>query len=51
MEKIKALVHVTVDEQGRILIPKVVRETLNIKTGDKFRLVGEEDRITLTKIS
>ena len=44
------MVTVRVDGQGRIQLPKVVREAMGIEPGDKLRLVGENGKITLTKV-
>ena len=50
MEEVKAVVYVKMDEQGRILIPKTVKEVMGLKAGDRFKLIAENGKITLIKI-
>jgi AbrB family looped-hinge helix DNA binding protein len=38
---------VTVDEKGRILIPKEIREKIGLRTGGKARLKVEKERIVI----
>jgi AbrB family looped-hinge helix DNA binding protein len=38
---------VTVDEKGRILIPKATREKIGLRTGGKARLKVEKERIVI----
>lgn len=38
---------VTVDEKGRILIPKETREKIGLKTGGKARLKVEKEKIVI----
>lgn len=38
---------VTVDEKGRILIPRAAREKIGLKTGGKARLNVEKGKITI----
>jgi AbrB family looped-hinge helix DNA binding protein len=38
---------VTVDEKGRILIPKETREKIGLRTGGKARLKVEKERIVI----
>lgn len=38
---------VTVDEKGRILIPKETREKLGLKTGMKARMKVEKEKIVI----
>ena len=45
------IVETKVDKWGRILLPKEVREVMEIKPGDKFKIIAEKDRIILLKIS
>ena len=40
-----------VDELGRIVLPKSMRTTLDIKDGDELDITLEEDRIVLKKNS
>ncbi len=40
-----------VSSNGRITIPKAVRETLGLKTGDLIRFkIGEKGAVTLAKV-
>ena len=36
--------------KGQIIVPKAVREMLNLHTGEMFALFGEEDTIILKRI-
>lgn len=38
-----------IDELGRIVLPKEIRKTLNINTGDDFQIFLEEDKIILQR--
>ena len=38
-----------IDELGRIVLPKEIRKTLNINTGDDFQITVNEDKIILHK--
>lgn len=40
---------VTIDQTGRILIPKSIRNQLHLRPGDKLMLASEDDAITLHK--
>ena len=41
--------NVTVDEKGRILIPKEIRENFKIKPGDRFSIRIERNSLILLK--
>ena len=41
----------TIDELGRIALPKIVREYLGIFEGDKFEILIENGRINLARHS
>lgn len=41
---------IKIDESGRILIPKVLRELLKINGPDELELKIEDDRLILKKI-
>ena len=36
--------------KGQIVLPKVMRDTLGLKSGDIFAMFGEDDTIVLKKI-
>lgn len=40
-----------IDDLGRIVLPKEIRRTLNINTGDDFQIIIEDNRIILEKFS
>lgn len=40
-----------IDDLGRIVIPKEIRNTLRIKNGDKLDIIAYDDRIILQKYS
>lgn len=40
----------SMSSRGQIVIPLDVRESLNLKKGEKFIVVGEDDTILLKKI-
>ena len=48
--EVKVMVHVKVDKQGRIQLPKIVRRAMKIEADDTLKLVGENGRIVLTKV-
>ena len=39
----------TIDEKGRVVIPRVLREGMGLRVGAKVRLVLEEGKIILMK--
>jgi AbrB family looped-hinge helix DNA binding protein len=41
---------ITVDKAGRVVLPKPVREELNLSAGDALTLETSEDRITLRPV-
>ncbi len=41
---------VTLDQAGRLVLPKPVREALRVGPGDSFEITTEEDRVTLTPV-
>jgi len=45
--KMTTEVEVTVDEKGRILIPKETREKVGLKTGGKVRLKVEKEKLVI----
>ena len=45
--KIKIVEKVTIDERGRVTIPKNVRENHNFIAGEEFELIDENDKIIL----
>lgn len=38
-----------IDELGRIVLPKEIREDMNINTGDKLNIVKDNNKIVLYK--
>ena len=38
-----------IDEVGRIVLPKEIRETMDLKTKDELEIIIEGDKIILTK--
>ncbi len=40
---------VEMDKKGRVLIPKKIRDKLNLREGTKFRLRIEDEKIILVK--
>ena len=40
----------TIDRAGRVIIPKPIREQLNLKAGDSLELESGEDQITLRPV-
>jgi len=38
---------VTLDKAGRVVIPKTLRDELNLEPGDKLELESEGERVTL----
>lgn len=41
----------SLSSRGQIVLPRKIREQLNMQEGDKFAVIGEEDTIILKKIS
>jgi len=41
---------VTIDRFGRLVSPKAVRHTLDLKPGDKLKIETEEDRLILSRV-
>ena len=38
---------VKIDERGRIIIPKKIRDRRNFKIGEEFEIIDEDDKIIL----
>ena len=38
---------VTLDERGRVTIPKSIREKHNFNTGEEFEIIDENDKLIL----
>jgi len=47
LETLETLCKARLDERGRIYIPKVVRERLQIKLGDRIYIKIENDQFTV----
>jgi len=41
---------VTIDPSGRLVLPKAVRQALDLKPGDNLRIETEEDRLILSRV-
>ena len=41
---------VTIDPSGRLVLPKAVRQALDLKPGDSLRIETEEDRLILSRV-
>lgn len=41
---------VTLDQAGRLVLPKSVREALRVGPGDSLEITAEDDRVTLTPV-
>jgi len=41
----------SMSSKGQVVIPSGVREQLNLKEGEKFVVIGEEDTVVLKKIA
>lgn len=41
---------VTIDPSGRLVLPKAVRQALDLKPGDSLKIETEEDRLILSRV-
>ena len=41
---------VTIDRFGRLVLPKAVRQALDLKPGDGLKIETEEDRLILSRV-
>jgi len=47
MDQNKIMEKVTIDERGRVTIPKSIREKYNLIPGKEFEIIDENDKIIL----
>ena len=50
MGQIKISEKVTIDERGRVTIPKGIREKYNFIPGEEFEIIDENDKIILKRL-
>ncbi len=47
---VEIMTETTVEERGRVLIPKEIRERLNIRGGQKVRIEVKDEEIRIKKV-